>query len=472
MRLILIAFLLISVQLYSQEVTYNGLKYYKISESEVYVAQQRIFDTELEISSSIIIEEDTLTVVGIGSYAFSGSRLEKVILPPTIIAINPGAFHDCKKLSSINLPDALIHIEEKAFYKCKSLDTIIIPDNVDVIHMSAFQNCTGLKKLVIGNSTKSLGYEAFKGCTQLESVHLPESMRFIYKRAFENCQSIKEIKIPEAVEEINNLAFLYCKSLKEVVIPKNVALIGDNIFYGCDSLENIFVDVKNEHYASYKGALYNKDLTKILSCPGAKYHIDLPNSLTEISSWAFQECKNLKTIELPDSVSNLEGFSFSGCESMTSIHISKKITNLGYAVFSNCPKLDNITIADDNCCYVSIDGVVFNKDTTELIFCPPSKAKFTIPETVTKLQSNAFENCTKIDTIIIPESVNHLGNFVFRGCTNLNTIIILTKEPPYQGLCTFCNISRQARFHVPKKAISLYKNDNDLDWKNKSYIGI
>jgi hypothetical protein len=50
----------------------------------------------------------------------------------------------------------------------------------------------------------------------------------------------------------------------------------------------------------------------------------------------------------------------------------------------------------------------------------------TIPNGVTSIGANTFNNCTGLTSITIPDSVTNLGNQTFRGCTGLTSITIGT----------------------------------------------
>lgn len=57
-----------------------------------------------------------------------------------------------------------------------------------------------------------------------------------------------------------------------------------------------------------------------------------------------------------------------------------------------------------------------------------------IPNTVTKIDSNAFEKCTSLKTINLPDTVTSIGSSAFDGCTNLE----MSKLPSeLKGLSTY-----------------------------------
>lgn len=152
--------------------------------------------------------------------------------------------------------------------------------------------------------------------------------------------------------------------------------------------------------------------------------ITIPGGLTKIGSYAFEKNYALKTIEIPSTVSSI-----------------------GDRVFYDTPALETINVHSENANYVSIDGVLYNKDKTILIAYPSGKgdATFTVPSTVTeiapaafqgakflysvnlpagliKIGENAFRDCSGLNSIEIPSSVLEIGASAFRNCTNLTGI--------------------------------------------------
>ena len=49
---------------------------------------------------------------------------------------------------------------------------------------------------------------------------------------------------------------------------------------------------------------------------------------------------------------------------------------------------------------------------------------FTVPDNVTSIEDNAFENCSSLKSINIPNSVTYIGNYAFMGCKSLTSIAI------------------------------------------------
>jgi len=92
------------------------------------------------------------------------------------------------------------------------------------------------------------------------------------------------------VTSIGHSAFFDCKSLTAVTIPASVTSIGESAF-SSPSITAINVSENNPNYASFDGALFNKDLTTLLQCPPAfSGHYTITNSVTSIGDGAFAGC--------------------------------------------------------------------------------------------------------------------------------------------------------------------------------------
>jgi hypothetical protein len=81
-------------------------------------------------------------------------------------------------------------------------------------------------------------------------------------------------------------------------------------------------------------------------------------------------------------------------------------------------------VASNNPAYTSIGGVLFNKSATTLLQFPGGVVgSYSIPDSVTDIESNAFADCS-VTTIIIPNSVSSIGDGAFEG-TALSSVTIL-----------------------------------------------
>ena len=111
------------------------------------------------------------------------------------------------------------------------------------------------------------------------------------------------------------------------------------------------------------------------------------------------------------------------CKNLTSITIPDGVTSIGDNAFYLCESLTSITVNGNNKNYCSINGVLFNKAKTELICYPDGKTgMYTIPNSVKTIGSRAFNDCTKLTSIVIPDSVRSIGDSAFAYCGSLTSI--------------------------------------------------
>lgn len=87
--------------------------------------------------------------------------------------------------------------------------------------------------------------------------------------------------------------------------------------------------------------------------------------------------------------------------------------------------IEEIVASPDHNLYKSIDGVLFNKDVSTLIYYPKHKTDkfYTVPASVQKIANAAFIGNEHITGITLQEGVKHLGS-AFPLCRNLRSISI------------------------------------------------
>jgi hypothetical protein len=125
-------------------------------------------------------------------------------------------------------------------------------------------------------------------------------------------------------------------------------------------------------------------------------------------------------------LTSIPDFAFAGCTSLTSITIPNSVTEIEDSAFFNCTSLTAINVSTGNTTYSSNDGVLYNKNKTELIKYPEGKttSSFSIPNGVTRIGDEAFNDCTSLTSVNIPNSVTEIGDWAFSNCTSLSNVTI------------------------------------------------
>ncbi len=404
---------------------------------------------------------DNVEIIGYSTF-YGCTSLSKVKLSKKLKEISENTFYGCSSLKNIIIPKGVLEIGYSAFENCTSLENIELPDGLTAIGISvdhyfhtsgcySFAGCTSLKEVVIPDSVTGIGSCAFSGCTSLSKVKLSNNLAIIDEGTFSGCTSLAEIVIPDSVTKIRGKsdseyfggAFIGCTSLSKVKLSNNLTEIGIYTFLGCTSLAEIDMpdSVTEIDWSAFKDCTslskvkLSNNLTKIENrvfsgCTSLK-EIAIPDGVTEIDYSAFSGCTSLQEITIPDSVTTVYDTAFSNCTSLESITIGSGVENLGNGWIDSCRRLANIIVSPENKTYSSVDGVLFNKDKSELLAYPigNKRSSYTIPDGVTKIDQKAFYGCRYIETLTIPASVKEIEDSALGNCYDIRTINYLgTRE--------------------------------------------
>ena len=113
-------------------------------------------------------------------------------------------------------------------------------------------------------------------------------------------------------------------------------------FYGCSSIQ-ITVEEGNANYSGYKGSLYNKEETILISGAGGSIVEILP-TVTIIGDGAFYNHRSLTSITIPSSVTSIESSAFYGT-GLTSV-IFENLNGWWYASSSTATSGTDLEAAD------------------------------------------------------------------------------------------------------------------------------
>lgn len=354
----------------------------------------------------------------------------------------------------------------------------------------AFLGCTNLTSVKLPNTVDTLGFKTFGGCTSLTSANIPNGVRAITHLMFENCSSLHEVTIPSSVILIEREAFKGCEFDRINIKSKKVLNQDQRSSYSLSGA----LAYTAIHEFSFGGAIDTippfvlmdyKDNTISGHKIPSSFKVTLESSVTTIDNNAFDGLENLESVDVSKNLTAIGNFAFTGCKKLTEISPLMNVVNLGEAAFNNCEKLTSIslysveeikrhtfygcaalenvgigiasviyseeiahyafagckaitsfTASFTNPVFNSQNGVLYNKDMTELVKFPPAKKTYTIPSSVTSVRSDAF-----------------------RYCMANAKITCLQETPPAmtEGENLFSNAEGYVNVYVPAASIDAYK---------------
>ena len=98
------------------------------------------------------------------------------------------------------LNNGLEKIGSEAFYKC-ALVRINIPPSVRAIERGAFWGCSDLTTTILNDGLEEIGRYAFRNCSGLVRIYIPPSVRAIERGAFSNCSNLTTVQFCDEIEE-------------------------------------------------------------------------------------------------------------------------------------------------------------------------------------------------------------------------------------------------------------------------------
>ena len=391
-------------------------------------------------------------VINVANFLFWGcTTLKTLTIPGSITVIGIDALWHCLSLENINVSadnkvyssvDGVLFNKDKTEllqYPIGNARTeYVIPNGVISIADYSFPECASIERITFPDSVTTIGEMAFPACSSLKSVELGSGVKTIGDYAFGWCEALTDVKIPYGVTTIGDSAFDSCTSFENITFPDSVTAIGQNVIWGTAyykdeaNWENdvLYVD---HHLITSKSTINGdyviKDGTKTIANAAfsdreSLENITIPNSVVFIGQYGFYKCSSLKNVTIPDSVLSIDYRAFGSCASLENVVIGAGVTYIEEGAFRSCKSLKNIEVSKDNASFTSVDGVLFNKDKTELLKYPTgsSNTTYTVPDSVTTIGYRAFDYSASLESIVIGAGVTHIGENAFKNCTALKDV--------------------------------------------------
>ncbi len=201
--------------------------------------------------------------------------------------------------------------------------------------------------------------------------------------------------------------------------------------------------------------------------PETVKHLEKDWTIIEIGAEAFRICEDLYSLSLPNTVKKIGAEAISNCRQLKSVHLGsglKTIHGTSDAFYNS--QITEFTIEESNPYFSVEDGILFNKDKSEIVICPAGKTgDYVIPSSV-KTIGMAFE-CSNLTSVTIPNSVTKIDGWAFYGAY-VKTIISKIENPFPVGNKAFSGILGTHKLIVPKGTKAKYEALNE--WNSAKTI--
>ena len=277
---------------------------------------------------------------------------------------------------------------------CTYTYTVTADTSVNKVSFEIFNVLAGDKD---GNTTEGTGdswsvsvrkyalkYETLEGGRKVTGyigelpavLEVPYGVSEIGGYAFGACENLKEVILPVSLRKIDSSAFMDCVNLEMVHLPESIKSIGRQAFKNCSSLRDI----------------------------------NLPNSLETIDGVAFQNCSSLTAVNLPNQLKTVEDLVFDGCSNLTDVHLPDSLETIDGWAFASCRSLKNINFPDSlQIIGTHAFGSSWDFQTDSYRPGCESLTEVVLPESVAKIDTEAFYNCTGLTRIVLPGSLESLN---------------------------------------------------------------
>ena len=400
---------------------------------------------------------------------FALPLVREIIIADSVTAIGSNAFAGCQNLTAVSIPDSVTFIAARAFFSCENLVSAALPEHLQYI-----------------------GEDAFGYCEMFESVAIPESVRYLMKGAFDSCYALWDVTLPYHLQDAAYSAFRSTPFFE--TLPSPQILPPEDEHSDDEYLEN---DCIEDEDTQTDGTIH--DHGKLKTADGITYVLADGEALV-------LSCADAETVTIPASIDSVpvtricDG-AFDGCTALQSVTIpaSAELPHVGdvelgdglytevngvKTLFANCTALKEVLLDGDSAQYISHDGVLYDKASNSLIFCPAAKTsidflagvtaiglhamegvqitELTLPNSVKSISLYAFAG-SKLQKVVLPSGLKRLEYYVFGDCTDLTEVVLpisLTEIHAH----AFYNCTSLREIEIPANLVQIFSHYDEEKW--------
>ncbi|MFT4142962.1 MAG: leucine-rich repeat protein, partial [Mobilitalea sp.] len=451
-------------QLNSLRLQLKSIKEFKVSDkNSSYSAKDGVlFNKQGDTLLFFPIEKGTAYKVPAGTvtidtYAFLQSKLKYIKLPDSLITINENAFSGCTQLTTITIPKSVTKMNVTDFKYLRTLKSFYMesgsklyasylgilyniertqiifvpqayektvlkfPSTLISLSLGSF-NLAKVTEITIPKALKELDvYNEYGKCFDKITLAVGNKNFVLYKGSLYNknltelflFKNQKKAEFPNTLENINS-SYLKNSKVTEMVIPAKTQIISlINTIYDISNLQKLTIAKDSPYYSMEDGMLLSKDKTVLYDIPRNMTALDIPASVISIADSLNCANRNLKKIIIP-----------------------KLMTEIPSSFLLNQKYVELIEVDKGNSKFKSIDGILYTKDLTTLIYYPVKKANksYIMPNNVKFIENSKYiiEN-SSLESITLSKELNYF-DYNLEKSNSLQEIKVNERNVDYRSV--------------------------------------
>ena len=264
------------------------------------------------------------------------------------------------------------------------------------------------------------------------------------------------------VKAIHSAAFSGNKTIQHIVMGANITDIDSYAFQNCTALQSVRVTsleawLSITFWNSYSNPLnYAHDLYI-----GDQLLTDLviPDDMTSIGRWTFIGCTSIQSLTVGQRVTQIKYAAFHSCSNLTEIRLNEKLEKIDSYAFFGCNKLESELHFPNS--LTAIGDYAFANN--------GKLAGVTFGNALSSIGQAAFQNCAKFTTLTIPASVTYIGKYAFQNCSGVQGVIFenITGWQCVHASYPTSNMGEAALSYAPGAANFLTNLYTDREWRHE-----
>lgn len=234
-------------------------------------------------------------------------------------------------------------------------------------------------------------------------------------------------------QTLNTNAMVYQYAIKAVELGDNVVLAG----YAISSLCLDYITIP-------RGTIFNT-YAFYYSRVRTRYCVVVPDTVTVIPDGCFRYNDSVSMICLPSGVTGVANFAFSDCGGLKRICLPSLCVSIGNSAVSNCHSLEGVyvpaatTLGNGTFSGLSVRRVILSKE-------------------MVAIAQTMFQANIALPSITIPDSVTSINSSAFQNCYSLGYIKFKSTTPPTVAASNaFTNVPADCKIYVPTGTKATYE---------------